>query len=180
VPPAAAAPASAPVLLLAASRCARASGPTPGQATLEPVVVSAPRLLAQTLIDRTVYSVTAGLQRAASTAAAILNEVLSVEVDLDGNVGLRGDCNVTILLDGKPSAQFFGAAAGDGLLRFPASDSEKIAAITAPPAQYKSDGSGGITNIVTRPTGGRSVTAAFGPRSADVRRSVAGRVAIAV
>ncbi|HWW20581.1 MAG TPA: outer membrane beta-barrel family protein [Steroidobacteraceae bacterium] len=90
------------------------------------------------------------LQATTGTAAAILRELPSVEVDADGVVSLRGYSNVTILVDGKPSAQLSGAAAADALLQLSANDIEKIEIITNPPAQFKANGSAGIINIITK------------------------------
>jgi outer membrane receptor protein involved in Fe transport len=73
-----------------------------------------------------------------------------VDVDPDGNVSLRGDSNVLILIDGKPSTQFSGSAAGDNLQSIPAKDIERIEVITTPPAQFKADGTAGVINIITR------------------------------
>jgi outer membrane receptor protein involved in Fe transport len=63
---------------------------------------------------------------------------------------LRGDTNVLILIDGKPSTQFSGSAAGDNLQSFPAADIERIEVLTTPPAQFKADGAAGVINIITR------------------------------
>jgi outer membrane receptor for ferrienterochelin and colicin len=67
------------------------------------------------MIDRKVYNVASDLQTVTGTAADILNTVPSVDVDADGNVSLRGDSKVTILVDGKPSAQVSGSLVGDSL-----------------------------------------------------------------
>ena len=135
---------------------AYASSPEPGPGstpdTLQPIVVTAQKAPVQRLIDRTVYDVSADLQSTSGTAADVLNKLPSVEVDADGVVSLRGDSNVTILVDGKPSAQLSGTAASDGLLQFPASDIDRIELITNPPAQFKAEGSAGIINIITRKT----------------------------
>jgi outer membrane receptor for ferrienterochelin and colicin len=77
----------------------------------------------------------------------VLNNVPSVSVDTDGQVSLRGDGNVTILIDGRPSAQSSGS---DPLAQVLAKDIDKIEVITNPPAEYKANGSGGMINIVTK------------------------------
>jgi outer membrane receptor protein involved in Fe transport len=124
----------------------------PAETTVQDVVVTAQRPRAQTLIDRKVYTVGADLQSTAGTAADVLSNVPSVQVDADGGVSLRGDSNVTILVDGKPSAQFTGAASGLSLQQFPASDVDRIEVLTSPPAQFKAAGSGGVINIITKKT----------------------------
>ena len=150
--------AAAAMVVVAASLYlpAYASPPEPGPApipqSLQPIVITARKSPVLRLIDRTVYDVTTDLQSTTGTAADILNELPSVEVDADGIVTLRGDSNVTILIDGKPSAQLSGAAAGDGLFQLPASEIEKVEIITNPPAQFKANGAAGIINIITKRT----------------------------
>jgi outer membrane receptor protein involved in Fe transport len=123
--------------------------PAPPKAVQE-VVVTAGTASVQTRLDRQVYSVERNLQATSGTAADILGEIPSVTVDPDGNVTLRGDANVTILVDGKPSAQFDAATRGLSLQQFPASEIDHIEVLTAPPAQYKAEGSAGVINIVTK------------------------------
>src|SRR5207245_4038308 len=84
------------------------------------------------------------------TVSDVLSAIPSVDVDPDGNVSLRGDSNVLILIDGKPSTQFSGSAAGDNLQSVPAKDIERIEVMTTPPAQFKADGTAGVINIITR------------------------------
>ena len=120
------------------------------------LVVTAKPPPVQTLPDRKVYSVAADLQATTGTAADVLNDIPSVDVDADGNVSLRGDQHVTILIDGKPSAEVSGPLAGLGLQQIPASQILRIEVLTNPPPQFKAEGSGGVINIVTRrrPTAG--------------------------
>jgi outer membrane receptor for ferrienterochelin and colicin len=124
----------------------------PALTTLPSIVVTATESPVQRLIDRRVYSVTTDLQGVSGTAADVLNQVPSVDVDADGNVSLRGNSKVTILVDGKPSALLSGASAGDGLLQFSASDIDKIEVMNNPPAQFKAEGSAGVINIITKKT----------------------------
>jgi outer membrane receptor protein involved in Fe transport len=133
---------------LIAAQLSRAADPD----SLEPILVTAQKAAVQRLIDRKVYDVTVDLQSTTGTAADILNDIPSVEVDADGIVSLRGDSNVTILIDGKPSAQLTGAAAADGLFQLPASEIAKIEILPNPPAQFKADGAAGVINIITKKT----------------------------
>ena len=114
------------------------------------IVVTAQRPPSQVQLDRKVYTVGHDLQSSSGTAADVLNDIPSVAVDPDGVVTVRGDSNVTILVDGKPSAEFSGAAAGLSLLQFPAGEIERVEVLTNPPARYKASGSGGVINIVTK------------------------------
>lgn len=118
--------------------------------SLDEVVVTAHKVVRPAFEERRVFDVAGDLQSITGTAADLLNEVPSVEVDADGSVSLRGETNVTILIDGKPSAQFSGTSAGDGLQQLPADEIEKIEVITNPPAQFKANGGAGIINIIMK------------------------------
>ena len=133
-------------MVFAAAAASTAAAPP----SVESVVVTAQKPQVQTLVDRKVYTVSADLLSTTGSAADILNTLPSVEVDADGALSLRGDTSVTVLVDGKPSAQLSGPAAGLGLLQFPASDIDRIEVMTTPPAQYKAEGSGGVINIITK------------------------------
>jgi outer membrane receptor protein involved in Fe transport len=154
-------PASSPAPAVGASR------------TVEGVTVTAVRPKEQILLDRRVYSITTDLQATTGVAADILNQIPSVDVDADGNVSLRGDPNVTILVDGKPSAQFSGASRGLALQQFPAQDIDRIEVMTNPPAQYKAEGSAGVINIITRKTRRAGLSGTADLSVGDKRRFVA-------
>ncbi|MBL0339655.1 MAG: TonB-dependent receptor [Bacteroidetes bacterium] len=79
----------------------------------------------------------------------MLQNIPSVELDQDGNVSLRGNENVTILIDGRPSG--LTGSGGKSLLEsIPASAIEKVEVITNPSAKYDPDGISGIINIITK------------------------------
>lgn len=134
-----------PASLVLTTCAAHAQGGTPST-----VVVVAKRADVVNKVDRKVYRADADLQASTGSAADLLNNIPSVDVDIDGNVSLRGDTSVTVLVDGKPSSQMQGTARGGALLGFAAADIEQIEVITSPSAEFKPDGSGGIINIVTR------------------------------
>ena len=139
-------------LVVAACPIAHAADGSPPAppAPMEAVVVTARKLEVETLIDRKVYTVTSDVQSTFGTLSDILSVIPSIDVDPDGVVSLRGDTNVLILIDGKPSTQFSGSAAGDNLQSIPAKDIERIEVLTTPPAQFKADGAAGVINIITR------------------------------
>jgi outer membrane receptor for ferrienterochelin and colicin len=134
---------------ISAANAADETPPAPA-AGMESIVVTSKKLFVETLIDRKVYSVTEDAQSTFGTLSDILGVIPSIDVDPDGIVSLRGDTNVLILIDGKPSTQFSGSAAGDNLQSIPAKDIERIEVLTTPPAQFKADGAAGVINIITR------------------------------
>jgi len=110
-------------------------------------------------IDRKVYNVGKEIQSTAGSAGDLLQNVPSVDVDIDGNVSLRGSDNVLILINGRTSA-LMGRSRAEVLQQLPASEIEKIEVITNPSAKYKPDGTSGIINIALKrkPAGGLSGT----------------------
>jgi len=114
------------------------------------VVVASQRADVVSKIDRKVYRTGADLQSVSGNAADVLNNVPSVDVDIDGNISLRGDASVTVLIDGQPSGQMQGAARAGALMGMSAADIEAVEVITSPSAEFKPDGTGGIINIITK------------------------------
>jgi len=100
-------------------------------------------------IDRKTFNVGEDLMSTTGSLSDLLQNVPSVQVDIDGNVSLRGSDNVTILINGKPSAMMNLDRAAV-LQQIPANSIEKIDVITNPSAKYKPDGTSGIINIVLK------------------------------
>lgn len=100
-------------------------------------------------IDRKTFNVGQDLMSKSGSVSDLMQNIPSVQVDIDGNVSLRGSENVTILVDGKPSAMMNLNRAAV-LQQMPASSIEKIEIITNPSAKYKPDGTSGIINIVLK------------------------------
>ncbi len=110
------------------------------------VVIEGRKSVIQTKIDRKVFNVAENITSQGLDALEMLNNVPSVEVDADGNISLRGNSNVTILVDGRPS----GFSSSDALRQIPASAIDKIEIIANPTAKYDPDGMAGILNIVLK------------------------------
>lgn len=162
--------------LLAASTTAAAvdTSPAPADSSNATVVVKADKLSVETRIDRKIYTVTEDAQSTFGTLSDILSVIPSVDIDPDGVVSLRGDSNVLILIDGKPSTQFQGSAAGDNLQAISARDIERIEILTTPPPQFKAEGAAGVINIITRKHRARGASGTLQGSLGDGGRSVAG------
>lgn len=118
-------------------------------AQLNDVVVIAERSTVEIKLDKRVYNVGKDMMVKGGTVSDVLDNVPSVTVDPDGTIALRGNENVRILIDGKPSG-LAGINIADALKLLPADAVEKVEVITNPSARYDAEGSGGIINIVLR------------------------------
>lgn len=112
----------------------------------------------KTSIDRRSYSLGKDIQATTGSVADVLRNVPSVQVDVQGNVSLRGDSNVTIMIDGKPSGMFKGDNRGQVLQQIPASQFERVEVMTNPSAAFSPEGSAGIINLITKQQRGVGAT----------------------
>lgn len=117
--------------------------------SLEEVEVVAKQELMLNTLDKKVYNVGEDLASKGGTVNDLLNNIPSIEVDQDGTISLRGNSNVTVLIDGRPSTLTGGN--GKSLLdAFPAGSIERIEVVNNPSAKYDPDGTSGIINIVLK------------------------------
>jgi len=116
---------------------------------LEGVEVVAEKTTVEIRLDKKIYNVGKDLTVSGGTVSDVLDNVPSVSVDVEGNVQLRGNDDVRILIDGKPSA-ITGLNSTEALRQLPAESIEKVEVITSPSARYDAEGSGGIINIILR------------------------------
>lgn len=117
--------------------------------SLTDVTVTGRKSMLNTSIDRKVYNVEQDIMSRSGSASDILKNVPSIEVDIDGNVSLRGAGDVMILINGKPSP-LMGSSRAEVLQQLPANSIERIEVITNPSARYRPDGTSGIINIVLK------------------------------
>ena len=100
-------------------------------------------------IDKKIFNVGKDISSSGGNGADVLRKVPSVDVDIDGEVSIAGDANVTILIDGKRSGRTGSGRRGE-IENIAASMIEKVEVITNPSAKYDPDGVGGIINIVMK------------------------------
>lgn len=98
-------------------------------------------------IDKRVFNVSSDLSSQGGSAADILDKIPSVSVDAEGNVSLRGNQNVQILIDGKPSGF---ASSAEALEQLQGDLIENVEVITNASAKYEAQGEAGIINIVLK------------------------------
>jgi len=135
---------------------------------IKEVEITADKQAQLNTIDKRVIDVSKSIVNVGGTATEVLQNVPGVTVDIDGNVSLRGNANVIVLIDGKPSA-ITGSSRAAILQQMPAGSIEKIEIITNPGAKYDADGMAGIINIITKKDKmqGFNVNAAIGSGTHD-------------
>jgi len=97
-------------------------------------------------IDRKVFAVGQDLTSTGGTATELMEKLPSVQVDMDGNISLRGSDQVRLYVDGKPSL----LSSSDLLETTPSSMIESVELITNPSAKFSPEGMAGIINIVLK------------------------------
>ncbi|MCF8405117.1 MAG: TonB-dependent receptor, partial [Bacteroidales bacterium] len=113
---------------------------------LEGVEIVADRAHVEYKIDKKIVNVSQDILAQGSSAVEVLENTPSVQVDIEGNVSLRGTSNFTVLIDGRPSV----LTGSEALQQIPASTIDNIEIITNPSAKYDPDGVGGIINVVLK------------------------------
>jgi len=116
---------------------------------LDEVEIIAERTTVEIKLDKKIYNVGKDLTVRGGTVSDVLDNVPSVSVDVEGNVSLRGNDDVRILINGKPSG-LVGLNSTEALRQLPAESIERVEVITSPSARYDAEGTAGILNIILR------------------------------
>jgi len=114
---------------------------------LQQVDVRAEKSTVEIKLDKKVYNVGQDLMVKGGTVSDVLDNIPSVSVDSDGVISLRGNDNVRILIDGRPSNAI---NISEALRMIPADAIDKVEVITNPSARYDSEGGGGLLNIILK------------------------------
>ncbi|MGA7720383.1 MAG: TonB-dependent receptor [Ignavibacteriaceae bacterium] len=122
---------------------------TPSAVNMNTVVVKGEKDMVVTNLDKQVINVDKDLASSGGTALDVMQNIPALTVDINGNISLRGNSNVTILIDGKPSG-LAGLNSSDVLTSLPASSIKSVELVTNPSAKYDPDGTAGIINIVLK------------------------------
>ncbi|MDP4184666.1 MAG: TonB-dependent receptor [Bacteroidota bacterium] len=116
---------------------------TPSGHTLQEVSVVGTQTDVQYKIDKKIVRVGQDISSKSGSAIDVLENVPSVNVDIDGNITIRGSSSFTVLIDGRPSV----LEGSDALKQIPATAIDNIEIITNPSAKYDPQGVSGIINV---------------------------------
>ena len=114
---------------------------------LNEVVVRSEKTTVEIKLDKKVYNVGKDIMVKGGTVSDVLDNIPSVTVDVEGNIALRGNENVKVLIDGKPSNAI---NVSEALRLIPADAIDKVEVITNPSARYDAEGGGGLLNIILK------------------------------
>lgn len=121
----------------------------PDVSQLQEVEVVGEKTTVEVRLDKKVYNIGKDITTSGGNVSDALGNIPSVSVDVEGAISLRGNENVRILINGKPSA-LAGFGSTDVLRQLPADAIEKVEVITSPSARYDAEGTAGILNIVLK------------------------------
>ncbi len=133
---------------------------SPDTGLLDEVEVIAERSQVEMSLDKRVINIGRDITAISTNAIDVLENIPSVTVDVEGNVSLRGDDGVRILIDGKMSG-LAGVSNRDALRSLPADMIERIEIVTNPSVRYDAEGSSGILNIVLKKDRRRGFNGSF-------------------
>ncbi len=142
---------------------------------LEAVEVVGERTTVELRLDKKVYNVGSDLTVKGGSVTDVLDNVPSVSVDVEGNISLRGNESVRILINGKPSA--LSGLSPEALQQLPAEAIEKVEVITNPSARYDAEGTAGILNIVLKQSKTAGLNGSFSVNVGDPK-SYGGNVSL--
>ncbi len=137
-----------------------------GSTRLEDVVVVEKRPLFSNEGEKTLYNVSEDPSVQTGTVSDALQNAPGVEVDVEGNVTLRGVSSVEVWINGQPS-NLNEENLKTYLQQMPANALERIEVITNPSARYSSNSDGGIINIVTNAKIKKNQFISFGLRASS-------------
>lgn len=116
---------------------------------LSEVTVRAEKSSLELKLDKRVFNVGKDLSNKGGTAEEILENIPSIDLDIEGNISLRGSQSVRILIDGKP-ASMMGFDGPNAFKQLQGNEIDKVEIITNPSSRFSAEGSSGILNIILK------------------------------
>ncbi len=113
------------------------------------ITASSKKPLIENKSDRIIYNAGSDISNKAGTASDVLRKTPMLTVAADGELKMRGNSNIKVLLNGKPSG-ITAKNLKEALKMIPAGSIESVEVITNPSAKYDAEGAAGVINIITK------------------------------
>ncbi|WP_407506311.1 TonB-dependent receptor domain-containing protein [Elizabethkingia miricola] len=99
--------------------------------------------------DKIVYNADSDISNKSGNATDVLRKAPMLTVGANGELKLRGNSNIKVLINGIPSG-IMAKNLKEALKMIPASSIVSVEVITNPSAKYEAEGAGGVINIITK------------------------------
>ena len=116
---------------------------------LKTVTIRGQKPLIEKRIDGIVFSVESLAPITGADASDVLGKVPMLSVDGSGGLSVRGNSNIKLLIDGKPS-EIYASSVADALKAIRGENIVKVEVITNPSSRYDAEGADAVVNIITR------------------------------
>lgn len=98
--------------------------------------------------DRIIYNAASDISNKSGNAADVLRKAPMLTVGAGGDLKLRGNSNIKMLINGVPS-RIMAKNLKEALKMIPASSIVSVEVMTNPSAKYEAEGAAGVVNIIT-------------------------------
>lgn len=141
---------------------------------LDEIVVRAETTSVNIKLDKKVFTVGKDIMVRGGTVSDVLDNIPSVSISSEGAIALRGNENVRVLIDGKPTNA---VNVADALKMIPADAIDKVETVTNPSARYDAEGGAGIINVILKKgknqgLNGTLITSVGNPKNNSVSANV--------
>lgn len=113
------------------------------------VVASRKKPLVQSARDKLIYNAASDISNKSGNAADVLRKAPMLTVGANGDLKLRGNSNIKVLINGIPS-RIMAKNLKEALKMIPASSIVSVEVITNPSSKYEAEGAAGVVNIITK------------------------------
>jgi outer membrane receptor protein involved in Fe transport len=148
----------------------------PEVAQLNAVTITGSRQLVEQQPGMLIYNAEKDISNNGGMAADVLRKAPILNVDAAGNVTMRGNSNLRILINGKYSGQMARSPA-DALNMMPANSIKAVEVITSPSARYDAEGAAGVINIITK-KGQQNVSGTIEMVAGNMEQALNPRIAV--